>query len=83
MAGAADVVVTIRAIDQASAVFGHAGRAASGLGSAIGNVASIASGFVIGQALFQLPGLLMDATKAAADEEKGIARPHHEPVLDP
>lgn len=44
------------------------------VGSAIGNIASTAASFAIGGALTELPGLLIDMAKGAAEDEKATAR---------
>src|SRR5690348_3840520 len=44
------------------------------LGSALGDVAKMAGGFVIGQAVFELPGKLMEAAKAAAEDSASQAK---------
>lgn len=49
-------------------------KRSSGFAGALGHVASIAGGFIVAQGLMQLPGLLSNAAKAAAEEETGIAR---------
>jgi hypothetical protein len=49
-------------------------KRSGGLASALGGIASVAGGFVLAQGLMQLPGLLTDAAKAAAEEETGIKR---------
>src|SRR6266542_416947 len=83
-----DLVLAIKAVDDASAALknvssglGGVEQAASkghgpltALGGALGNVASIASGFVIGKAITELPGFLMDAAKAAAEDEQAAVR---------
>src|SRR5687767_1834023 len=44
------------------------------LTGALGGVAKIASGFIVGQALYALPGLLMDAAKAAAADQASVLK---------
>lgn len=51
-----------------------AGKKAGGLGSALGGVASIASGFVVAQGITQLGGYLQEAVKGAADDEAATKR---------
>lgn len=51
-----------------------AGSVAKGFGSAIGDVAKVAGGFVMAQGIMQAPGFLMDAAKAAAEDEQATMR---------
>lgn len=46
----------------------------SGFGDGLKGVASIASGFVLGQGILKAPGFLMDAAKAAAEDEQATKR---------
>ncbi len=59
---------------QASGFGSHFGGVMSGAGKAIGNVASIASGFVVGQGLAKLPGFFVEAATAAAQDEAATLR---------
>lgn len=43
-------------------------------GGALGNIASIAGGFVVAEGLMKMPGFLMDAAKAAAEDEAATMR---------
>jgi hypothetical protein len=45
-----------------------------GLDGAFSKAASVAAGFVVGQGLLKAPGFLMDAAKAAAEDEQATAR---------
>ncbi|CAB4166846.1 hypothetical protein UFOVP1383_37 [uncultured Caudovirales phage] len=54
--------------------FSGASEAGGKVGSAIGKVASIASGFVIGKGLLELPGFLTGAAQGAADDEAATLR---------
>ena len=45
-----------------------------GLGKALGSVGSIAAGFVVGQGLLKLPGLLTGMAQAAADDAQSVAK---------
>src|SRR6266542_782291 len=83
-----DLVLAIKAVDDASAALKNVSSGLGGveqaatrghgpltaLGGAMGNVASIAGGFVIGKAITELPGFLMDAAKAAAEDEQATMR---------
>lgn len=44
------------------------------LGGALGDVGKIAGGFVLGQGLLKAPGFLLDAAKAAAEDEAATGR---------
>lgn len=48
--------------------------AMSKMGGALGDVAKIAGGFVLAQGIMKAPGFLMDAAKAAAEDEAATAR---------
>lgn len=48
----------------------HSGR----FSSALGNVASIAGGFVLAQGIIQAPGFLMEAAQAAADDAANVEK---------
>lgn len=61
-------------IDDIGTKSGTAGGQVSGLGTKLGGVASIAGGFVVGSALTNLPGLLMDGAKGAAEDEAAMGR---------
>jgi hypothetical protein len=45
-----------------------------GLDGAFSKAASVAAGFVVGQGLLKAPGFLIDAAKAAAEDEQATAR---------
>lgn len=70
--GGADKVATkVKGIGDASdGIQGHL----SGLKSALGNVAQIASGFVLGQGLLAAPGFFASAAQAAADDEQSTLK---------
>lgn len=51
-----------------------ASGAVGGLGTSLGSVGQIASGFVVGQALDRLPGMLLDAAKSAAEDARAMAQ---------
>src|SRR5687768_10709373 len=55
--------------DKAASSMGKSATASSGFGKALGGVASIASGFVIGQGLMAAPGILMNLGQAGASLE--------------
>jgi hypothetical protein len=74
MAGTAELAIFIRAKDDASRTFDSINKKAGGLGSALGGVTKIASGFVMGMGLMQAPGILMDMTQAAADDAASCAK---------
>ncbi len=78
----------IRAVNEASATLkqvqgdidGVSGAAEKsrnplgGMGSALGNVVSIAGGFVLANGIMQAPGFFLDAAKAAAEDEAATMR---------
>lgn len=45
-----------------------------GVGSAFGDVAKVAGGFVVAEGIMKAPGFLMDAAQAAAEDEAATAR---------
>jgi hypothetical protein len=68
------LVFDVLANDKASPVLNHVQKAAGGFGSALGKIGEIASGVVIGGALTQLPGMMLDFAKAAAEDEQSTMR---------
>jgi hypothetical protein len=68
------LVFDVLANDKASPVLGHIQKAAGGFGNALSNVGQIASGLVVGGALTQLPGMMLDFAKAAAEDEQSTMR---------
>lgn len=52
----------------------NADGALSKMGSAMGDMAKIAGGFVLAQGIMKAPGFFMDAAKAAAEDEQATAR---------
>jgi hypothetical protein len=68
------LVFDVLANDKASPVLGHIQKAAGGFGSALANVGKIATGVVVGGALTQLPGMMLDFAKAAAEDEQSTVR---------
>ncbi len=75
MASGAELAMILRAKDESvQATFDKIEGAARGFGSTMSNIATSAAGFVIGNAITQLPGFLMDAAKAAAEDEQATAR---------
>jgi hypothetical protein len=77
----ADVSITIGAKDEASKVIKGVGDTVDQttgrigkMGSALGDVAKIAGGFVLAQGILKAPGFFMDAAKAAAEDEAATAR---------
>lgn len=52
----------------------EAEKATGGFKGALGDVAKIAGGFVIGQGIVKAPGFLLDAAKAAAEDEAATMR---------
>lgn len=76
-----DVRVRIQADDQASKKIADVGKAAEGasgpigkLGSALGDVAKIAGGFVVAQGLLALPGAIGGAVGAASDMAESLSK---------
>lgn len=63
-----------RKADAAAPAAGRLGGALGGLGSAFARVGEIATGFVVGSVITQLPGFLMDAAKGAAEDEAATMR---------
>lgn len=60
--------------DQLRKTFDGASKSSGKLGSALGGMAKIAGGFVLGAGLLKLPGLLSGAAQAAADDEAATIR---------
>lgn len=69
-----EVRITIRGKDDTKAATDSAKRNLDGLKSAIGNVASVAGGFVIGQGLLKAPAFFASAAQAAADDAASVAK---------
>jgi hypothetical protein len=69
-----DVIIHIKGSDEASGVLNQVEKKAGGLGSALGKVGTIAGGIVMSQGVMAAPGMLMDATQAAADHEAAEIR---------
>lgn len=63
-----ELALLITAKDAASKVLDDVKEKTSGLGKALGNVAQIAGGFVLGAGIQQLGGFLTDAAKGAAED---------------
>ena len=61
-------------IDKADSALSKAGNAAKGFGSAIGDAAKIAGGFVMAQGIMKAPDFLMGAAQAAAEDAQATAR---------
>lgn len=61
-------------IDKADSSLSKAGNSAKGFGSAIGEAAKIAGGFIIAQGIMKAPDFLMGAAKAAAEDEQATMR---------
>ena len=81
MAAQSELAIILRAVDNAtrplqavSSGLTSMGRAAAAPARALGNLASIAGGFALGGGLLQLPGLMMDMAKSAAEDERATAR---------
>jgi hypothetical protein len=73
----AATTVTVRIIGDASSAetaFKTAESAAGGLESSLGKVATTAAGFALGGAISEAPGYLLDAAKAAADDEANMSK---------
>jgi len=79
------VAAATRSMETLDKSFVEAGKSAGKLGpamtaplqkagSALADVAKTAAGFAIGGAITQLPGLMLDFAKAAAEDEKATAR---------
>lgn len=49
-------------------------KSLGGMGSALGDVAKIAGGFVLGAGILKAPGFLMDAAQAAAEDAASMAK---------
>lgn len=69
-----DATSASKAVNQVNKDLSGITNVAGKVNSALGGIAKTAAGFAIGQGLFQLPGLLMDAGKAAADDAAATAR---------
>ena len=69
-----EVAILIKARDEASKVMKDVGDNAGGLGKTLGDIGKIAGGFVLAQGILQAPGFLLDAAKAAAEDEAATAR---------
>ena len=63
-----------RALGGVGKALGALGSPAKAAAGALGDMAKIAGGFVLGQGILQAPGFLMDAAKAAAEDEAATAR---------
>lgn len=63
-----------KALDNVGKQADGTGSKLGGLGKAFGNVTSVAAGFVAANGLMKAPGLLIDAAKAAAEDEQATAR---------
>ena len=69
--GASEVQTEIKNIgDTAEKQSGKIGK----LSGALGNIASTAGGFVVGQGLTKLPGLISDSTQAASDSAESMSK---------
>lgn len=71
---AGTINILLKADDQASKVLDGAAEHAGGLGGKLGEVARTAGGFVVGSALTNLPGKLLDMAKGAADDAASTAK---------
>jgi len=71
---AGTINILLKAQDQASRVLDAAGESAGGLGGKLGEVAKTAGGFVVGSALTDLPGKLLDMARGAADDAASTAK---------
>lgn len=67
MAGVAELMILVKAQDQASKTVG-------GIGKTLGDVAKIAGGFVVAQGLLKLPGLLSSAVGSASDLSESMSK---------
>lgn len=74
MASAAEILVLIRGKDEASKVLQGIGKSAGGLGSALGDVAKIAGGFVIGAGLMKAPGIIKGLIDTASDFNETLSK---------
>jgi len=71
---AGTINILLKAQDEASKVLDGAAEHAGGLGGKLGEVARTAGGFVVGSALTNLPGKLLDMAKGAADDAASTAK---------
>ena len=69
-----EVLIHVRGKDDASAVIGGVKKSATGLGSALGDVAKIAGGIIVSQALSKLPELLTSALSATTSLASGVRK---------
>ena len=68
------VTIIVDGKDNASDTFDKVKKSAGGLGSALGDVAKVAGGFVIGKAMSDAPGFFLDAAAAAAEDAASTER---------
>src|SRR5688500_11387137 len=71
---AGTIAILLKANDQASSVLDTAGTNAGTLGTRLGEVGRTAAGFVVGDALTNLPGKLLGMAEGAADDEAAFGR---------
>ena len=71
---AGTISILLKATDQASSVLGDVEQKAGGVGSKLGEVGRTAAGFVIGSALTNLPGKLIEMAKGAAEDAASTAK---------
>lgn len=74
MASAAEILVLIRGKDEASKVLNGVGKSVGGLGSALGDVAKIAGGFVLGAGLLKAPGAIKGLIDSASDLNETLSK---------
>ena len=71
---AGTISILIKATDQASKVLGDVEQKAGGVGGKLGEMGKIAGGFVVGAALTDLPGKLLNMAKGAAEDAASTAK---------
>lgn len=71
---AAELELRLIARDEMSKAFDHAKKSSDGLSNSISSISKIAAGFVIGEGLTKLPGLLTGMVKSAVDDEASAKR---------
>lgn len=71
---AGTISILLKATDQASSVLGDVEQKAGGVGSKLGEVGRTAAGFVVGNALTDLPAKLFDMARGAAEDAASTAK---------
>jgi len=70
----AEILLAVRAVDQASAVLQNVERSAGALTHTLATAAGTAAGFALGKGITEAPGFLFDAAQAAADDAASTAK---------